>query len=211
MHGFAVGFRSSTLDRCARALVSAHGGGRGNLDSGIGGLDDGANEFVSGFASSSKLFGGVVFEITIGFFSLSFSISLNLIGDGLVLGNSLEKSGARFFRVSSSSADLVDVVFTDAVDHEDRDSDNEHENDNWGEHGTVEEGAAGLLLLSDDKGESSSDEEVDTDDVEEALGSRDKVLNGTIKSIQIEEVVDVLRVGGDHNSHDDHDKAKQGQ
>jgi len=207
LHVSGVALETGSSNGGTGAGVFAHGGGRGNSDGTIGILDGRSHELVSLLDTHVKFVNGEVLVLA----EVSLSIGQKFVGDRSFFLGGLEESGSRGrggVVVSSGGAHLVDHVLTNCIDHEDGDSDNEHEDNHRGEGDTVDEGAAGLLLLLDETGDSSNNDEVDTHNVKETLSSFDKVLERSIKSFQVEEVVDEAGVSGDDNSHDDHDKTE---
>lgn len=190
LHLSGVGLEAFRSDVSARARSSAHSGRGSNSNSLISLSDDGTNALVSLFLASSKLGNGHVLVLLVGV--LSFVGDLLLKFFGLLSGLKESASSLSSFLdgrvvISSSSADFIDGLLRNGVDHQNWDSHNEHEDAYRREDKGVEDSAASLFGCLDLVSEGSSNEEVESNDVEDHLGTPDQVLESAIQTVEIKE------------------------
>jgi len=202
LHRFGVGLQAFGRDFFAWACFSAHRGGGSSSDGLVGVSDDGTDEFVKTFLTEGELIFSHVLEFAILLLGLVFQCLEESFFSGRLIGDD------RAVIISSGSADLVDSLFGDSLDHEDWDGHNEHEDAHWGKEQGVAEGAPFALLLSDTESESTDGDEVDSDDVEDDLNTFDKVLKRTLHSVEIKETVDPFGVKGHGDGNTEHAEAK---
>jgi len=190
LHFSRVGLKASRSDVGARARSSAHSSGGSNSNSTVSVSDDGTHGLVSLLLTGSELGNGHVLVLLVGVLSFVADLVLEFFG----LLSSLEESASSLSSildgrvvVSSSSADFVDGLLGNGVDNQDWDSHDEHEDAYRGEDTGVEESAATLIGLLDLPREGSSNEEVDSNDVEEHLGTSDQVFERAVQTVEFEE------------------------